>query len=335
MKGYMLPVVIFSICVMVVAVEAIGGHQEAKEKEKAFGKYLASEPVDTVWRGFNQYQIPFYCDSGKLIMYGRELISNTAHYLGPDGTVAKITNGMNCQNCHIDAGTVPFGNNFGKVYSTYPQFRARNNGMQNIYDRVNDCLERSLNGLPMDSSTHEMNAIYAYIKWLGSGTPKGNAKGGTSIMKLKYLDVAADPVAGNQVYTSKCQSCHGNDGQGQPDIVAGTGYIYPPLWGGHSYNDGAGLYRLSSFAGFVKNNMPFGTEYHSPNLNDEEAWDVAAFVNRQPRPHKDQAADWKNIAKKPIDFPFGPYIDPFSEKQHKYGPYKPIADYLKTIKTKQ
>jgi thiosulfate dehydrogenase len=34
--------------------------------------------------------------------------------------------------------------------------------------------------------------------------------------------------------------------------------------------------------------------------------------------------DWPNISKKPIDHPFGPYADVFSEKQHKYGPYKPI-----------
>ncbi|GAC1422686.1 MAG: hypothetical protein NVS1B13_10140 [Flavisolibacter sp.] len=69
------------------------------------------------------------------------------------------------------------------------------------------------------------------------------------------------------------------------------------MGGTYSYNDGAGLYRLSSFAGFVKYNMPLSTDYHDPKLTDEDAWDVAAFVNSQPRPHKDQSADWKNIAK--------------------------------------
>ncbi len=330
-KSQWLPFLLFIIIAVVIANDVIESHRKTKAANKTFAAYLAAEPVDTVWRGWNKYQIPTYSDSGKLIWYGHELIANTSYYLGPKGTVAHISNGMNCQNCHLEGGTLPYGNNYGKVYSTYPQFRARNNGMQNIYDRVNDCFERSLNGIALDSNTHEMKAIYAYMKWLGNGIPKGVAKGGTSLMKLKYLDKAADPIAGREVYINKCQSCHGKDGQGQINLE-GTGYIYPPLWGEHSYNDGAGLYRISSFAGFAKNNMPFGTDYHDPKLTDKEAWDIAAFVNSQPRPHKDQSGDWKNITKKPIDFPFGPYIDTFTEQQHKYGSFVSINNSKKTSK---
>ena len=59
-----------------------------------------------------------------------------------------------------------------------------------------------------------------------------------------------------------------------------------------------------------------------PNmLTDEEAWDVAAFVNSQPRPAKVFKEDWPNISLKPFDHPFGPYTDSFSEQQHKYGPF--------------
>lgn len=36
-----------------------------------------------------------------------------------------------------------------------------------------------------------------------------------------------------------------------------------------SYSIGAGLYRLSLFAGFVKYNMPYGTNYENPVLTDE------------------------------------------------------------------
>jgi len=104
-------------------------------------------------------------------------------------------------------------------------------------------------------------------------------------------------------------------------------YIYPPLWGEHSYNDGAGLYRLSSFASFVGNNMPFNQSTHEhPILSNEEAWDVAAFVNSQPRPHMDQHKDWPDITKKVFDVPYGPYADSFSEQQHRYGPFQPIVD---------
>ncbi len=325
LKANWFPLLLIIIVVIVIVVNCITGHKESKSIARRMAAYTAARATDTVWRGWSKYQIPVGTDEGNLVWYGHELIANTSFYLGPNGTVAQITNGMNCQNCHLDGGTIPYGNNFGKVYATYPKYRARNNGIQNIYDRINDCLQRSLNGKTMDTATREMQAIYAYFKWLGEDVPKGVARGGTSLMKLPYLDRAADPLAGKQVYTANCQSCHGTNGEGQlkPDS---TGYTYPPLWGAHSYNDGAGLYRLSSFAAFVKNNMPFGTDYHHPKLSNEEAWDVAAFVNSEPRPHKDQAADWQDLAKKPIDFPFGPYSDIFSEHQHKYGPFKPIKN---------
>lgn len=166
------------------------------------------------------------------------------------------------------------------------------------------------------------------MKWLGKELPKGIIKGGTSLMKLPYLNRAADTVAGKLVYVNSCQSCHGTNGSGQLN-EAGSAYIYPPVWGEHSYNDGAGLYRISNFASFVKNNMPFGADYHNTKLTNEQAWDVAAFVNSQQRPHKDQSADWHDISQKPIDFPFGPYADNFSEEQHKFGPFTPIKEAQK------
>jgi thiosulfate dehydrogenase len=80
----------------------------------------------------------------------------------------------------------------------------------------------------------------------------------------------------------------------------------------------------------VKNNMPFGQASHgNPVLSLEEAWDLAAFVNSQQRPHISQEKDWPDISKKPVDFPFGPYADAFTETQHKYGPFQPIEDARK------
>ena len=110
---------------------------------------------------------------------------------------------------------------------------------------------------------------------------------------------------------------------------------YPPLWGKKSYNEGAGLFRMSRFAGYVKANMPFGANFQNPQLSDEEAWDVAAYVNSQPRPkHPFLDTDWPSIAKKPFDHPFGPFSDTFPEAQHKYGPYGPIVDFYKTAQKK-
>lgn len=254
------------------------------------------------------------------IQYGKELIMHTSKYLGPQGSVAQISNGLNCQNCHLDAGTRVYGNNYGSVASTYPKMRARSGTMESIFKRVNDCFERSLNGVALDTNSKEMLAIKAYIEFLGTDVPKGEKVKGSGLKDIAYLERAADPELGKDIYAAKCQSCHQADGQG---ILApnGKSYQYPPLWGEHSYNDAAGLYRLSNFAKYVKYNMPLGATHRSPQLSDEEAWDLAAFVNSQPRPHKPTPNDWPDISKKPFDHPFGPYADNFSEKQHKYGPF--------------
>jgi len=262
------------------------------------------------------------------IEYGKELIAHTAKYLGPNGSVKQISNGMNCQNCHLKAGTAVFGNNYGSVASLYPKFRARSGTEEGIEKRVNDCFERSLNGRALETESKELNAIVAYINFLGTNVKKGEKAAGSGFKDLDYLDRAANPDKGRAVFTSKCQSCHQPDGSGMlnPDK---TEYIFPPLWGKNSYNDGAGLYRLSNFAKYVKYNMPQGATFENPMLSDEEAWDVAAYINSQTRPHIDVPKDWPDKSKKPIDHPFGPYSDKFSEEQHKLGPFKPIAEEQK------
>ncbi len=270
--------------------------------------------------------------NSELIIYGRELIAHTSVYLGVKGKIKNLSNGMNCQNCHLEAGTKPFGNNYSGVASTYPKFRERSGSIESIYKRVNDCFERSLNGNALHTSSKEMQAITAYIKWLGKDVPKGEKPKGAGLTELAYLDRAADPQKGKEVYSFKCKSCHGINGEGKLN-ADGLGYQYPPLWGDRSYNNGAGLYRLSRFAGYVKSNMPYGTNGESPNLTDEQAWDVAAFVNSQPRPKKDLSNDWPKIAGKPVDHPFGPYADKFNEQQHKYGPFKEIAELKKNAST--
>jgi thiosulfate dehydrogenase len=282
---------------------------------------------EPVWRGWNKYQIK---PEDSLVKYGRELIENTSYYLGPKGKVAAITNGMNCQNCHLDGGTIPWGNNYSAVVPTYPKFRDRSGSIESIEKRVNDCLQRSLNGQAIDSLSREMRSIVSYMHWIGDDLPKGEKPKGSGIIELKYLDRAADPEKGLVVYQSKCASCHGIDGKGKSNETGG--YVYPPLWGPNSYNTGAGLFRLSRFAGYVKANMPFLlASYKTPVLSDEESWDVAAFVNSKPRPVKDLSGDWPKISKKPVDHPFGPYADGFTEEQHKFGPFSPIVEQRKKM----
>jgi thiosulfate dehydrogenase len=274
------------------------------------------------WRAPDTARIPA-TDEGRIIRYGRDLIANTSRYLGPKGTKAVLSNGMNCQNCHLEAGTKPWGNNYSAVFSTYPKFRDRSGSIEIISKRVNDCLERSLNGQPLDTNSLEMKAIYAYLKWLGQDVPKGIRPVGAGITEIPWLKRAADPVKGQVIYLRDCQRCHGAQGNGSYNADT-TGYLYPPLWGDHSYNTGAGLYRISRLASYVKDNMPLGRSHNATQLTNEDAWDVAAFINTQRRPEKTFAKDWPDIAKKPVDHPFGPYADSFPARQHKYGPFTPM-----------
>lgn len=268
-------------------------------------------------------------EEGEQIRYGRELISHTSQYLGPNGKVKKISNGMNCQNCHLGAGTFPYGNNFGLVANKYPVLRGRSGKIERIEDRVNDCFQRSLNGEKLEENSNEMRAIVAYLKWLGKDVKPEDSLLGLGRKSLQPLNRKADPVIGKTVFLKHCVECHGANGEGKM-LDNNIEWEYPPLYGPDSYNTGAGQFRLSMFAAFVKYNMPFGTTFEYPVLTDEEAWDVAAYVNSLDRPQMDLSGDYHNLSYKPFDYPFGPYLDTFPESQHKFGPFKPIQEVIKT-----
>lgn len=282
---------------------------------------------EVMWKAPDIGGLPL-TEESELIRYGRELVVHTASYLGPKGSISTISNGMNCQNCHLEAGTKPFGNNYAAVASKYPQFRARSGTVETIEKRVNDCIERSLNGKVLDIESKEMKAFKAYLEWVGKGLNKDKLPGGTGLQKLAFLNRPANPIKGSIVYKAHCVSCHGENGEG---LLADNGaeWLYPPLYGNNSYNIGAGIFRISMFAAFVKANMPYGVSYQSPILTDEEAWDVAAYINSMPRPEKDLSEDWPDLSKKPFDHPFGPYSDNFTETEHKLGPYERILEAKK------
>lgn len=321
--------ILFGSLMAGTAIIAVSDQPEIIEESTIATDAIVEVSKPSVWQAPDESLMP--ANEKEMILYGKELIKNTSLYLGPKGTVASMSNGMNCQNCHLDAGAKAWGNNYSAVASTYPKFRERSGAEEDIPKRVNDCFERSLNGKALPEVGKEMQAIVSYINFLGTNVQKGDKPEGSGITEVLFLDRAADPEKGKLVYQNKCVSCHMVNGEGMANADK-TGYTYPPLWGDHSYNDGAGLFRLSRFAGYVKSNMPLGVNYENPQLTDEEAWDVAAYVNSQARPKKNIKKDWPNIAGKPIDHPFGPFHDGFSEEQHKYGPFKPIKEKRAELK---
>jgi thiosulfate dehydrogenase len=224
----------------------------------------------------------------------------------------------------LEAGTRNNANAYVNVAGSYPKFRPRSGIIESVSFRVNDCLQRSLDGKKLDTISREMAAMVAYIKWTAqAGNEVSKILPGTAPLPL--LSRAASVTNGKNVFEANCISCHGRDGQGQ-SLDDSSGYRYPPLWGAHSYNVSAGMFMISKLASFIKYNMPYTEQQGPPILTDEQSWDVAAYINSQPRPQLRFPEDWPKLTSKPYDYPFGPYADSYTAVQHKYGPYAEIKD---------
>jgi thiosulfate dehydrogenase len=300
---------------------------------------LSKEAIDTIWTVPNVGALPDDGD-GRLVRRGRDLVTATYAYIGPevrDRSKRYAGNNLACGNCHLEAGTKRFGLPVFGLYDAFPRYSARAGAVITIEERVNSCMTRSMNGRSIPNDAPEMAAFVAYIRFLSSGVPRDQMIPGLGAGKIPELDRAADPTRGYVIYLAQCAGCHNTDGSGIRRNLPTTdlGYVVPPLWGPDSYNDGAGMDRLITAANFVHANMPQGADYLNPVLSTVDAWNVAAFVVSQPRPHKEALeSDFPDLALKPVDTPYGPYLDNFSVEQHKYGPFEPIRVALARLKRK-
>jgi thiosulfate dehydrogenase len=276
---------------------------------------------------------------GRTVRYGRDLVVKTYALIGPeasDQTHRFSGNNMACGNCHLDAGTKKFGIPFQGVFAAFPNYRARSGKVGTIEDRIQGCMTRSMNGKALPPDGAEMTALVAYIKFLSDGRPVGEPTPGRGPGKMAEMSRAADPVHGSEVFTQNCVACHGADGLGKRvgQVGDAAGYQFPPLWGDDSFNDGAGMDRLIAAANFIHANMPNGATWQSPVLSEHDAWDVAAYVQAQPRPHKpDLDRDYPVPLERPVDNGYGPYADGFSQEQHRDGPFEPIREKIKQMLT--
>jgi thiosulfate dehydrogenase len=279
--------------------------------------------------------------NGRLVRRGRDLIAATYAYIGPevaDRAKRFAGNNLACASCHLQAGTKKFGIPLFGLFGEFPRYSARSGAPMTIEDRLNSCMTRSMNGRALPVGAPEMQAMVAYIKFLSTGVAPGQLLPGMGTGKMPELDRPADPVRGERGYANACLTCHGPNGAGIRRSLPTTdlGYMVPPLWGSDSFNDGAGMARLIAAANFIHFNMPHGVDYLNPQLSPEQAWDIAAYVISQPRPHKAGLdKDFPDPLEKPVDTPYGPYADGFSEQQHKYGPFAPIRAAIAKLKAEQ
>ena len=168
-------------------------------------------------------------------------------------------------------------------YARFPQYRARSGKVDLIEDRINDCFLRSMNGRALAPAGRDMRDIVAYLAFLSTGIPVGAEMEGRGLAQLKPLK--GDLDRGVAIFSSTCTRCHGPNGQGTA--------LAPPLWGPRSYNVGAGMARIPTAASFIHAVMPID---RAQRLTEQQAFDVATYINTRPRP---------NFPPKIHDWPYG------------------------------
>lgn len=217
---------------------------------------------------------------GEAIRRGRDIFIHTPQY-----AQRYVGNSMACAQCHLDAGRRENAAPMWAAYVQYPKYRAKNNKVNTLEERINGCFNYSMNAQaseagkapPPGDDIYKDLMIYMY--WLADGAPTGEEMRGGGYLKVKETDLGYDYQRGARVFAQNCALCHGDDGQGRKDE---SGKLrFPPLWGPEAYNWGAGMARIDTAAGFIKANMPLGKPY---SLSDQEAWDAAAYINSHERP---------------------------------------------------
>lgn len=224
---------------------------------------------------------------GEAIRMGYLMVVDTQEY-----GKRYVGNALNCTNCHLDAGLNPNAASFVGISGLYPEYRARADRRMSLVDRINECFERSMNGKALPADSTRLSAIVAYIEWLSQNVPPGSTVPWRGIPRITSAR-PPDPANGKNVFAAKCIFCHGTDGQGT--------MAAPPVWGPRSYNIGAAMARVGVAASFIKANMPRGWGW---SVTDDEAFDVAAYINSQPRPDfPGKVRDWPKGGK-PADVPY-------------------------------
>ena len=220
---------------------------------------------------------------GEAVRLGRNIFNDPQRY-----AKTYAGNGLTCSNCHLDGGTQPWGGPLIGVWGVYPAYSARSATVETLADRVNDCFLRSMNGRALPPDSVEMKGLLAYSWWLSTGVPTGQSVVGRGFERAAPPAAAPDSARGKTLYAGKCAGCHGADGGGTPS--ANGAYVFPPLWGPASFNTGAGMARLQTAASFVQTKMPLGA---GGSLTVRDAYDIAVYFTRQPRPaFAGSAGDW-------------------------------------------
>ncbi|MDE3215534.1 MAG: c-type cytochrome [Gemmatimonadota bacterium] len=210
---------------------------------------------------------------GREVRRGRDIFQQTGLY-----AKQYVGNALACTNCHIDAGRLAHSAPLWAAYVNFPAYRSKNKHVNTLQERMQGCFRFSMNGKAPRFGDPVLVALESYAYWLSTGAKVNAPIAGRGYPRLPEPARAPDYARGQRVFADRCALCHGADGQGQR---AGGAQVFPPLWGAESYNWGAGMADVNNAAGFIKANMPLGM---GNTLGDQDAWDVAYFVDGHERP---------------------------------------------------
>lgn len=210
---------------------------------------------------------------GALVRQGERIFNDPGQYAS-----AYVGNDLSCQNCHFDGGRYEKTAPLRSAWPMYPAYRGKNQHVNDYAERLQGCFVYSMNGEAPPRDGEVIQALQAYSFWLAKGMPTGEPAEHRGFPDIGEPSQPPDYDRGKTVFQENCALCHGESGQGQKSAGGTVGF--PPLWGEGSYNWGAGMHRINTAAAFIKAVMPLG----KPDLTDQQAWDVALFINSHERP---------------------------------------------------
>jgi len=243
--------------------------------------------VEASWKPLREADIPN--DSmGASVRRGLYLMRFT-----PESLPQFATSGLRCTSCHQDDGIKLSAGSLTGVHARFPQYMSRTGAVIDLADRINYCFTRSLAGNALPKESREMEDLLAYMAFISAGVPTGYHMS-TAAMPKMPTELEGNAARGEQLFVEKtCSSCHGANGEGLG--------VLPPLWGPRSYSIGASMARIERVAAFIYRNMP---QVNPGSLTEQEAWDLAAYINGKPRPDSPaKEFDWPSGGN-PKDVPY-------------------------------
>ena len=210
---------------------------------------------------------------GQAIRLGKNVFDDTQRF-----AAQYVGDGLNCENCHLQSGRKAYSAPMWAAYVAFPSYQAKAGKVLTFAARVQACFRFSMNGKVPPANGKVMTALISYCAWLAKGAPVYGNLAGRGYKMLKLPPLKPSVARGKTVFTINCMACHGANGQG---LMVNHKYKFPPLWGPESYNAGAGMAKVKLAAAFIKTNMPFNKP---GSLTDQQAWDVAAYVDSHKRP---------------------------------------------------